>query len=202
MDKKIFKYLMLSLLALAMLAFFARARKSEREETKRLMEIRDALLKATPDVVSVTDSTYALEVSKLRMSVDELKMYNSNVEKLCESLNLKMKRIEAATTTSSVTDLSLITETHDTIIKYVNDTAVRAKAFRWNDEYVNVTGIVYGDSAKCNVNSYDTITQLVYRVPRKFLCFKFGTKAIRQYIYSTNPHTSLTYADYIEVQRE
>ena len=49
--------------------------------------------------------------------------------------------------------------------------------------------------------SRDTLVQVVHRVPRQWLFFKWGTKGIRQEIMSKNPHTEITYAEYIELKK-
>ena len=51
------------------------------------------------------------------------------------------------------------------------------------------------------VQSRDTLVQIVHRVPKRFLFFRFGTKAIRQEVVSMNPHTKVAYADYIELKK-
>ena len=47
------------------------------------------------------------------------------------------------------------------------------------------------------VESVDTLRQVVHRVPRRFLFIRFGTKAVRQEIVSSNPHTRIVYAEYV-----
>jgi len=38
-------------------------------------------------------------------------------------------------------------------------------------------------------------------LPRRFLFIRYGTKAIRQEMVSSNPHTQLVYTEYIEFTR-
>jgi len=52
------------------------------------------------------------------------------------------------------------------------------------------------------VTSTDTLRQIVHRVPRRFLFIRWGTKAIRQEIVSTNPHTRIVYTEYIDMRRK
>ena len=49
----------------------------------------------------------------------------------------------------------------------------------------------------CRIESVDTLRQIVHRVPRRFLFIRFGTKAVRQEIVSSNPHTRIVYAEYV-----
>ena len=71
------------------------------------------------------------------------------------------------------------------------------RSFRWRDPWVTVEGRIRGDSADCRVESVDTLRQVVHRVPRRFLFIRFGTKAVRQEIVSSNPHTRIVYAEYV-----
>ena len=47
----------------------------------------------------------------------------------------------------------------------------------------------------------DTLRQAVHRIPRRFLFIRWGTKALRQEIVSTNPHTRIVYAEYVKIER-
>ena len=40
-----------------------------------------------------------------------------------------------------------------------------------------------------------------FDVPRRFLFFRWGTKAIRQEIIPANPHTRIVYAEYVQLSR-
>ena len=57
------------------------------------------------------------------------------------------------------------------------------------------------DSVACRVESTDTLRQVVHRVPRRFLFIRWGTKALRQEIVSSNPHTRIVYSDYVKFER-
>lgn len=62
-------------------------------------------------------------------------------------------------------------------------------------------GILYDDSLSYAVHSVDTLHQVVHRVPRKCWFIRYGTKAIRQEVWSSNPNTELVYTEYIELPR-
>lgn len=199
--KKIYIYIAAALVLLMSCVTSFATCKSQKDEIKRLSDNQEALIKEVQKI-PVTDSTYAVDVARLNLSLDELKEYNTRVTSLCDQLNIKFKRVQSAVESASVTEVAVETVVHDTIIKYVDKAPVYGKTFSWNDNYVKVDGVLHEDSIKCNVKSNDTLTQVVYRVPRRWLCFNFGTKAIRQAIYSSNPHTNLMYSEYVEVQRE
>lgn len=73
--------------------------------------------------------------------------------------------------------------------------------FSHHTPWVHIEGEVRRDTLLLNYHSIDTLHQIVHRVPRKFLFFRFGTKAIRQEIISSNPHTKIVYSEYIELRR-
>ena len=115
----------------------------------------------------------------------------------------------AAATLATATEIDVQVPLHDTIVRRdfaaVCDSgrlaaAVRfdtVRSFRWRDPWVTVEGRIRGDSADCRVESVDTLRQVVHRVPRRFLFIRFGTKAVRQEIVSSNPHTRIVYAEYV-----
>ena len=74
------------------------------------------------------------------------------------------------------------------------------KMFKWSDAWVDVAGEIRGRDVSLDVVSNDTIRQIIHRVPKKFWFIKWGTKAIRQEVVSSNPHTKITYTEYIELK--
>jgi hypothetical protein len=66
--------------------------------------------------------------------------------------------------------------------------------------YLTFSGCAFNDSANFTIKSTDTLIQVVHRIPKRFLFFKFGTKAIRQEIVSRNPHSEIVYTEHIELK--
>ena len=89
---------------------------------------------------------------------------------------------------------SVITERGNTIVK---DTV---KAFRWSDSWADVSGYITKDTASIWLQSRDTLTTVVHRIPKKFLFFRWGTKAIEQLVYSRNPRNRITYDRYVKLE--
>lgn len=73
--------------------------------------------------------------------------------------------------------------------------------FSHHTPWIHIEGEVRRDTLLLDYHSIDTLHQIVHRVPRKFLFLRFGTKAIRQEIVSSNPHTKIVYSEYIELRR-
>lgn len=123
------------------------------------------------------------------------------------NLEIRLRRLEAFSKTATVTGVGLqMPLVRDTLrmtdTLRVTDTVVVAdrvvRSFGWSDGWVTVEGRIAGDSVGCSVTSVDTLRQILHRVPRRFLFIRWGTKCVRQEIVSSNPHTRIVGAEYIE----
>ncbi len=175
--------------------------------------VRNKVLRADNDRLTANQtalmqkaSYYKTEAGKSAASVQKLELTNSelkdNYKRVCqtaEELGIKIERLQAASTTATETGVKVITQVRDSIV-FRNGAVDTLKAFAWHDAWVNILGELKGREVSLNVASRDTIVQIVHRVPKKFLFFRWGCKAIRQEIVSTNPHTKITYTEYIELK--
>lgn len=141
----------------------------------------------------------AASVQKLELTISELKAEYKQVCRKAEELGVKVKRLQSAMATATKTEVKVITQVRDSIV-YRDGAVDTLKAFGWQDAWVNVLGELKGRDVSLDVVSQDTLIQIVHRVPKRFLFFRWGTKAIRQEITSTNPHTKITYTKYIELK--
>ena len=111
-------------------------------------------------------------------------------------MRLKLRRMEAWSKQVAAQQIALTASLRDTVI--LHDTV---RLFRWFDPWVEVQGQIAHDTLQARIQTVDTLRQAVYRVPRKFLFIRWGTKAIRQEISSTNPHCKVVYSEYVQFQR-
>ena len=142
----------------------------------------------------------AARVVALELSVAEFKEYRARDAEIIRSLGLRLRRAESYAVSATESRYDATVMLRDTII--VRDT-VRdtVRLFSDGDTWSNIAGRVHGDSLSYSLRSVDTLRQVVHRVPRKFLFFRYGTKGIRQEIWSSNPHTELVYTEYVELGR-
>lgn len=142
----------------------------------------------------------AARVVALELSVAEFKEYRARDAEIIRSLGLRLRRAESYAVSATESRYDATVTLRDTII--VRDT-VRdtVRLFSDGDAWSNIVGRVHGDSLSYSLRSVDTLRQVVHRVPRKFLFFRYGTKGIRQEIWSSNPHTELVYTEYVELER-
>ena len=187
----------IGVLVLFLIASVVALRKA-RAEKERLEANQTALLSQV-EYYTTKSGKSAADVRKLTLTVDELKQYNATLKKTAEDLGIKLKRVQSASTTSVRTEVKFITQVRDSIV-YRDSIIVPVKAFTWRDPWTDVQGVIERDSVDLSVQSVDTLTTIVHKIPHKFWFIKWGCKAIKQTVVSSNPHTKITYTEYIEVK--
>lgn len=170
----------------------------ERGEKARYAANQAALL-ADVEYYKTESGNNAASVQKLSLTYDELKKNYDDVVKTAEDLKIKVKRLQSVSTAAAQTKVEIKTIVKDSIV-YIKGEPIKALAFDWCDPWTDVEGVIHNDSVALAVQSTDTLVQLVHRVPNKWWFFKWGTKAIKQDIVSKNPHTHITYTEYIELK--
>lgn len=164
-------------------------------EVARLSNNNEALTSETKLYKSRLDES-AASVVALQLKLDEYRKQNARDAKRIRELGIRLRRVESVAKAATESRVEFSVPMCDTVI--LRDTL---KLFRWSDRWVRVEGVLCNGSVECSVESVDTLHQIIHRVPRKFLFIRYGTKAIRQEIVSSNPHTRIVYADYIELPK-
>lgn len=171
---------------------------SLKKENERLVGNQQTLLSKVTYYQTEAGKS-AASVQRLELTKSELKKSYDELCKTADDLGVQVKRIKSASTTETNTRLFIQTVVKDSLI-YRDAVIDTCKVLSWKDAWVNVNGWIKGNDMELSVSSTDTLTQIVHRVPKKFLFFKFGTKAIRQSVVSSNPHTDIVYSEYIEIK--
>lgn len=170
-----------------------------REEKRRLANNQDALL-SDIQFYKTEAGNNAASVQKLELSRSELKQHCTELVKTVDELNLKVKRLQAASTTVSKTEVAIKTPVRDSIVYRERPDTV--KRINWKDPWVELDGMIDKGIFSGEIRSTDTLIQIIHRIPRKFLFFRWGTKAIRQEMINKNPHSRIIYTEYIELKRK
>ena len=168
-------------------------------EVARLHNNNEALATETLLYQTRLEESAASAVA-LQLKLDEYRKQHADDTKRIRDLGIRLRRVESVAASASQTQIEVSTPVHDTVFLdcLLPDTA---SVFRWSDRWVSIEGIIRNGNAECHIESIDTLRQVVHRVPRKFLFFRYGTKAIRQEITSSNPHTRIVYTEYIELPK-
>lgn len=195
------KYLVyLSALLLVAVMALSWLYKTEKQEKKRLANNQEALL-TDMETYKTEAGKNAASVLRLELSKSELEKYNKDLTQTVSDLKIKISRIQSASTTATSTDYSITTPVRDSIVyrdRLIPDTL---KRITYNDAWLGLDGTIQKGIFSGNIQSRDTLVQIVHRIPKKFLFFKWGTKAIRQEVTTKNPHSKIVYTQYIELKR-
>ena len=194
------KYLLILLAAsFALNAGFFKLWRGERSEKLRY--------KANQGVLLDSIDYYKSENGELVASVEVLTLTNKELEEIAwvkqgviDNLNLKAKRLESVSKTETKTEVEVKTVVKDSII-YMDSQPYEVNCLEFKDPFIELSGCIIEDNFEGKIKSYDTLIQAVYRVPKKFLFIRYGTKAIRQEILSKNPYTEIVYTEYIELKK-
>lgn len=168
-----------------------------REEKTRLADNQEALL-SDVDYYKTESGKSAASVLKLELSKSELENHCQDLTKTIDDLNIKIGRIQSVSTTVTKTEVEIQTVVRDSIV--YRDLPVNLKVVKWRDPWVTLNGVLDGETFSAKIESVDTLSQVVHRIPKKFLFIKWGTKAIRQEVVSSNPHSKIVYTEYIELK--
>ena len=166
-----------------------------RQEIRRLEQNQEALL-GDMTLYKTRSERSAASVAVLELRVDELRRLRADDAREIRSLRVRLNRAESFAKSVTETHSSASVVLRDTVI--VRDTV---KLFDADMGHTTVRGRVAHDSLYVDIEQRDTIFQVVHRVPRKFLFFRFGTKAIHQDVWTSNPATKIVYTQYIELER-
>ena len=195
------KYLFLYAVAVTALLVYGYGRY--RRENRRLTQNQHALA-AGIERYRTRLGQEAASVQALRLRCAEFEELRAADAAEIRRLGIKLRRLVAAARTATATKVEIRTPVRDTVVVRLSDTLVvrdTLRLFRWRDAWVRVEGAVTADSVLCRVESADTLRQVVHRIPRRFLFIRWGTKALRQEIVPSNPHTRIVYSEYVKIER-
>lgn len=206
------KYLYIALAVLVvMLAGMAYALRTQHQNLTRLRHNQELLLADygrqgdSLEHYRTKSQDYAVSVGVLELSKSELERNCTRLRAEVTDLGLKLKRVEQASTSATETKVEFQTHVKDSII-YVKDTLSgrghldTLQLLKWQDPWVSFQGELRGESLQAEIACRDTLIQVVHRVPRKFLFIRWGTKELRQEVKSSNPHTTITFAECITIR--
>lgn len=165
-------------------------------ENQRLRSNCEAL---TEDVTLYRTSAgeSAATVRSLELMVDEFReQHRADAERI-EALGIRLRRAESYAKSVAEQRYEASIRLRDTVV--VHDTIT---IFEGGDRWSHIEGTIANDTLHYELRTIDTLHQVVHRVPRRWLFFRFGTRGIRQEIWSSNPNTQLVYTEYVELDRK
>jgi hypothetical protein len=181
--------------ATLLLVIFGAALHHRASEVTRLTNNYEALANKAESYRTRLDES-AASVIALQLELNEYRAQHKSDLKRIRALGIRPRRVESVAKSATESKAEFVAPLRDTVIVY--DTV---SIFHWSDKWTNAEGVVRNGEVECTVESIDTLHQVVHRVPRRFGVIRYGTKAIRQEITSSNPHTQIVYTEYIELPK-
>ena len=192
--KKIVLCVALSAIATALLCGIFIQRISR--ENQRLRRNQHSLLQEV-ELYRTRAGDAAASVEALTLQLDEFREQRAEDAYYIRSLDIRLRRAESYAKSVVTSRYTATLPLRDTII--LRDTV---RIFAFNDTWSSLTGHIANDTLHYNLHTIDTLRQVIHRIPHRFLFIPYGTKAIRQEITSSNPHTTLVYTEYIELGKK
>lgn len=200
--RKIPKRLLIEVATLIILLFAVGHYRGQwqKERAGRIrLSANQAVLLSDLQTYQISDSLNAARVDALTMTVAEFRKGFSDMQGMLKEMNVKIKRLETVAITGTETSYYITAPVRDSLVFVpVPDTL---KTLRYSDNWITIDGYIKAREFIGKIESRDTLVQVVHRVPRRFLFFRYGTKGIRQEIMSKNPHTKINYSRYIKLAK-
>ena len=184
------------LLAIA-LTISVKSCNSEKQERIRTEGNQTALL-GKVKYYRDKDSLSVADVQVLTLKKKELEDNREGLVRTIDGLNIKLKRVQSASTTETETKYLVKAQVRDSLI-YLDGKTITLKCIDYSGPWMTINGCTQEGVFNGLIESRDKITQVVYRVPHHFWFIKWGVKSIRQTVKSENPFSTITFDEYIEL---
>lgn len=195
--KLVWKYKILFLVGLTILLFYML--RVSNAEKKRFESNQHALLEQV-DYFKTEIGKSAAEAEKLTLTNSEFKRHEAELVKKVDDLNLKVKRLQSAAEVGVKTEYIVKTVIKDSLV-YIEGQTIKLKCVDFSNGWLTVDGCVKDGKFDGFIQSVDTLSHFIHRVPKRFLFIKYGTKGINMSVMTSNPFSKISYAKYIELKR-
>lgn len=195
MTKALFIY---ALSVTALLLLVGSNRQRLRSENQRLNQNIVALT-SDVELYRTRSGESAAEVGSLHLRQSELEQTNEALTDQIDQLKIRLRHINSLATAATQTVVEFSTQIPDTVLRRPVVDTIRLPLYA--DTWNSVQATLIGDRIEGRFSSVDTLHQVVYRVPHRFLFIRYGTKELRQVITSSNPSTRLVYSSHITIER-
>ena len=190
--------LIYALTVTALLVMVGSNRQRLRSENQRLNQNIVALT-SDVELYRTQSGESAAEVRSLRLRQSELEQTNEALTDQIDQLKIRLRHINSLATAATQTVVEFSTQIPDTVLRRPVVDTIRLPLY--TDTWNSVQATLIGDRIEGRFSSVDTLHQVVYRVPHRFLFIRYGTKELRQVITSSNPSTRLVYSSHITIER-
>ena len=153
---------------------------------------------ASIDYVRTQNGTLAAQTNVLLLRTNELKQMFPAQAKSITDLGVKISRATQVSSTVIESEKNIVTLVRDSI---VHDT-VRVKVFTFSDKWYQIKGVNQGDSQSLQIQTTDTLTQVVFKGEReKPWLWIFSPRKLQQRVSVSNPNATIKYSSLIQIQK-
>lgn len=204
MKNKLIVWLGLAVLALAIFSGIQHYRLGIiKEEKVRLSNNQTALLDQikTYKVRVGKDSLNAASVKVLKLELREVNQYRQQDAAIIKDLGIRLKDAQAMIKTSSKIENSFTAPVRDSIV-YLPGRVDTLQCVNYHDKWFEFDGCIDKQNRFTgHTASIDTLVGVPNIIPKKFLFFRWGVKAIKFDAVNKNPNSKIYFQEYYEIKK-
>ena len=195
-NKHLQQIVFLLLLVIAVLVLWNSNQKLELEAAR--MSSNMEAIAASLDFVRTQNGKLAAQTNVLLLRTNELKTLFPVQAKSVRDMGIKLNRATQLSTTVIETQKNIVTVLRDSIIR---DT-IHVKVFQYADRWYQIKGVNQGDSQSLQIQTTDTLTQVVFKGEReKPWLWIFSPRKLQQRVSVSNPNATIKYSSLIQIQK-
>ena len=145
------------------------------------------------------DGRNVMAIEALTLRVGELSRQGDSLLLVARSLGIRNRRLQEMARTVYRTQTVVRTMVHDSVVKIAPGRTDTLPCLSYRDPWLSFAGCLRADSFIGEIHARDTLDIVVHRIPRRFLFFRWGCKAVKMQAVCRNPHTQLTYMRYVRL---
>lgn len=153
----------------------------------------------------VADSLNAIKIKGLELTLDEYKKYKEDNLELIKQLNIRKAELVKTVDLQATTIRALSMQLKDIIVNDQEPDTL--KCFIYESKWLDISGCVslVKDSVNLKVNNREELRIFESVKYKRFLGFLWRTNHIKERsvsVISLNPHTTITNADFVSVNKD
>lgn len=175
-------------------------------DRNRLKQNQNILLhNGSVEITETAGGNSMASVPAVTLKNSEFRQSGDTINKIAKAVGIKPSRITHAAQISTFTEVDITAPVStDTVsvppLSAGSQGRLRdEKSLYYSDPWITLSGSISDTLFTGTVQSRDTLDIIVHRIPKRFLFFRFGCKAVQMNIVSRNRHTTLTYAKYYQL---
>jgi hypothetical protein len=172
--------------------------KSKDVEIGRLSNNQETLFDSI-NTFKTKDGKSAATIKRLELTQDEFKAHEQQYKKTIADLGIKLKYVQSLVSTGTTTTIDATGKVKDSIV-YKDKQIDTLKCFTYKTPWIEQNGCLSTKTKTFEGHTIvkDTVDFVIYRIPKRFLFFKCGTKALEIKATVKNPDAKIVSGKYID----